>query len=68
MVARTQTESGLVAFQRDGEPVESIYVQDGRRACTQALHLIAKRDHLQAGDVLSVRRADDEPADQEAAP
>jgi hypothetical protein len=59
----------IVAFHRQDEPVESIYARDGVHAWNHAIHLIVKREVLQAGDTLTVRAADDDdpPAELPAA-
>jgi hypothetical protein len=67
MPAFTQpTRAGfIVAFRRQDEPVESIYARDGVHAWNHAIHLIVKREVLQAGDTLTVRAADDDDAPAE---
>lgn len=55
MVARTQPSSGLiVAFHRQGEPVESLFARDGDHAWAHAIHMITRRETLYAGDSLLI--------------
>jgi hypothetical protein len=63
MPAHTRTEPGalVVIFYRDGEPHEVIFANDGDHAWAHAVHLITKRETLQHGDTLTVRRPGDEP-------
>ena len=49
----------MVAFSRDGEPNEVTIAKDGQKAHKIARLAIARRDELQAGDQLTVRKADD---------
>jgi hypothetical protein len=59
MVARVQPDITLiVTFQRAGEEPEYMYARNGAHAWDIALHLITQREELQAGDTLTVRRAD----------
>jgi hypothetical protein len=60
MVARTHPDGSLVVvFFREGELTEEIAAKDGVDAWAQAIRLITKRQQLQSGDVLLVRRADE---------
>jgi hypothetical protein len=55
MVARTHPSHGLtVTFHRQGQEVESLLAKDGRESWGHAIHLIAKRPFLEAGDTLAV--------------
>jgi hypothetical protein len=63
MVARTQPTHGalIVVFTRDGDEPESLFAHTVQEAWGHALHLIAKRSSLQAGDTLQVLDAAGDP-------
>jgi hypothetical protein len=56
MPAFTRPGGLLLVFQRDGEPREEQIAQDGVRAVTIAMRMLAVRDELQPGDRLTVQR------------
>jgi hypothetical protein len=59
---RTEPYALVVIFYRDNEPAEVVFANDGDHAWSHALHLITKREKLQAGDTITVRRPGEEPA------
>jgi hypothetical protein len=59
MVGRVRyTGELLVAFMRPGEPIERVVAENGVRAWEHAVGMISRRDVLQHGDILTVRRND----------
>ncbi len=64
MIARVQvvkTGSTLrVIFSRLGEQPEVMIARDGEHAWAHCIALISAREEMRHGDVLTVRRADDE--------
>ncbi len=58
MVAHIRTNTGLtVAFHRDGAEQESVTAPTGERALKIGLLMLARLDHLQDGDHLTVTEA-----------
>jgi hypothetical protein len=62
LLARTKPESPaiVVTFSRDGEEPEEMFASDGQRAWHNAITLIAKREWLLCGDLLTIRRLDED--------
>jgi len=59
MVVHIRTRAGLlVIFSRDGREVESDLAPTGDRALKSAVLMLARLDHLQDGDQLTVREVD----------
>jgi hypothetical protein len=59
MVARTKPADLVISFYRVGERPHHIYCQGGDRAWQHAVHLLARHDALQPGDMVICRSANE---------